>query len=487
MASQGGTSSSSPSTATAATEPSTTPPPSAPPTGPTDFGARRRRRYAIVAIVVVILVVVAGVSIYEFVLKPTSSKVTITYYDDLSGTEASYVSGTIIPMFESAHSNISISYVDQTATAMVSTIQALVKGHSVGATVIGEDNLDIGELLYSNDLMNMSSFASQLEPTTMIPSMSGIVQYEVKEFGGTYFIPLRANVPLVWYNVTALNKAGITSAPTTDAQLLSDAGRLTAFYHNGGQLMFQGSSNSASAQTELFQWLTQFGGNPIVFNDSGDIAAMQYLYNLSAYFNAAYTGATFATYQGLGNGAYSILDYQWPYIYSNLYSAPPTGLGMPNSSIGVYPGPNGTVNSDHLVGGDVLAYPTGASNLWALNAFSKFLLGTPVQTLMLTQLSWPAVNQAAYANVTSTSPVYRAIATALDNPVFRPPVPWIDEWNTLMYDAFTKLVIDHGAYSSIPSVLASEHSALYSFLQSNYNSQTATNYNNGVYGPLIVT
>ena len=470
---------------TTAESPASTSTPGGPSLSPgQEYRRRARRLSAVWAIVVAIVAVAAGAVGYQLHAPPaagTSSAVSLTFFDDLAPSESSWMTGTIIPMFEAAHPNVTIVYSDLSASQIVTDVQALVQGNDVGTMVIGEDNMVIGELVYGGDLMNLGPVASQIQPSTMIPSMAGIVNYETTAFGGQYFIPLRANVPLTFYNASALTKAGISAPPANNTQLLSDAQTLTTAAGGVGQVMFQGHGG-ASTPTELFQWMTQYGGNPILFNSTGDIQAMQYLYNLSAYFNPGYKTAYWATYSGLASGSYSILDYQWPYVYGLLQ-----GLGMTNASLGVYAGPAGPANSDHLVGGDVLAIPKGNQNLWAASTFSSFLLSTPVQRAYILNLSTPAVNAAAYANLPSSiSTVYSAIETALAHPVFRPPVPWITEWNTLMDDAWSKIIVNHGGYATIASTLASENAALYAYLQANYGASVASSYEAGTYGPLIV-
>lgn len=431
------------------------------------------------------MAIAAGVSGYYLHTSSTTSSanhVSLTYFDDLASSESAFMSGTIIPMFEQSHPNVTVVYSNLNAPQIVSDVQALEKGGDIGTTVIAEDNLVIGELIYAGDLMNLHGLSSQIQPTTMIPTMTGIVNYEQSAFGGEYFIPLRANVPLTWYNATFLQNAGISSPPANTSELYADAAILTQAAGGVGQVMFQGHGG-ASTPTELFQWMTQFGGNPMLFNDSGDVAAMQYLYNLSAYFNPGYKTAYWATYTGLASGEYSLLDYQWPYIYSDLLS-----LGMTNQSLGVYAGPAGPVNSDHLIGGDVLAIPKGVGNPWAATVFSSFLLSTPVQQMFIENLSWPAVNQAAYNNLpASISTIYNALESAIANPVFRPPVAWISEWQTLMDQAWTSIIVNHGSYSSIASTLTAQNSALEQYLSANYGPSVASGYEAGAYGPLIVT
>ena len=100
--------------------------------------------------------------------------------------------------------------------------------------------------------------------------------------------------------------------------------------------------------------MVQFGGNPFLLNDSGDVQTFQYLYNLSSYFNANYIHGYWGSYVGLARGSYQILDYQWPYVYGLLTNST---LGMTSQTLGVYAGPAGPVNSNHLLGGDVPPCP----------------------------------------------------------------------------------------------------------------------------------
>ncbi len=444
---------------------------------------------AVWAIIVIVVAVAAGLGgfYYGKSQATTTSSTTITYYDDLASSEASFMTGTLIPMFEAQYSNINVQYVNIDAGSMVTKISSLVQGNDVGSTIIGEDNLDIGELIYSsngNELMNLTTIAPEMEPATMIPSMAGVTSYETTAFGGTYFLPYRANTPLVWLNATALKADGITSAPSTFSQLYADAQRIGA-----NSVMFQGGAGDDTA-TEMFQWDVQFGGNPMIYDDAGDIAAMSYLYNLSKYMNPGYKQAIYSEYAGLAEGKYQILDYQWPYIYSLLTAGNSTVPAMPASSLWVYPGPNGTgpQASDHVIGGDVIAIPKGATNLWALQLFGQFLLSAKAQQLLMVDTGNPAVNAAAYQGLpASQSVVDSSIEAALQNPVFRPPVPWIETWVQNFYnDIFTPVVLNGGGLSVIASDAAKANSQMESYLSSTYGSAVAAQYAAGDYGPLYV-
>jgi trehalose transport system substrate-binding protein len=451
-----------------------------------DLSMRFRRLYAIFAVVVIIVGAAAGVGGYyaghAAVVSTSSAKTTITYFDDLSSSEAAFWDGTLIPEFEQNHTNITVNAItDLDAETIVSDVEALEAGNDVGTTVIGEDNLVIGDLVYAGDLMNLASSYSTIAPSTLIPSMASVVNYEKTAYNGAeYYIPLRANTPLVWYNNTTF-KSDRLAPPTTYAELLSDAATL------GPQsVMFQGGAGDDTS-TELFQWMVQFGGNPIMFNDAGDVQTMSYVYNLSKYFNDGAKAATYATYTGLASGQYQFLDYQWPYVY-NLF--PAADLAVNGGPVAVYTGPSGpssTQGSDHLIGGDDLAIAAGSKNVWAADQLAAFLLSTPVQRAVITQLGEPAVNSAAYTGLNaSTNYLYGLLENALANPVFRPPVPWIETWVADLYAAYGN-ILGMSSYSeaTVMSDLTTEQTALETYLTDNYGSSTESQYAAGDFGPLF--
>ena len=127
-------------------------------------------------------------------------------------------------------------------------------------------------------------------------------------------------------------------------------------------------------------------------------------------------------------GQHPIHNYQWPYVYNLLTNST---LGMTDSTLGVYPGPAGPANSNHVLGGDVLVVPKGATNMDAIAKFANFLLASQAQKDMLLNLSWVAVNSGAYDNLPANfSAVGTALQQAISQGVFlRNPAPWINQWS----------------------------------------------------------
>jgi trehalose transport system substrate-binding protein len=447
---------------------------------------RRALARSAIAIIVIIVIVVAAVGIFLATNTSKPSTVTINFYETFAASELAFMQHTIIPQFEAANPGITVNVVNEPdPTSVSSSVQALVKGNDVGTTLVGIDNLVVGNLIYANDTMDLSSVVGTMEPSGLISSAQSMVNYEKQVYNAIYFLPFRSNIPLTWYSKTAFQTAGITSPPTTTAQLLTDAQMLKAAGYSD-PVMFQGSNNGASNPTELYQWVVQFGGNPFLLNDSGNVAAFQYLQQLSAYFNPGYTQATFATYSGLASGDYQILDYQWPYIYGLLTNST---FAMTSSTLGVYPGPTGPANGNHLLGGDVLVVPKGATNIADIEKLANFLLSATPQQEMLVQQSWVAVNSQAYQNLPANfTAVGTALQAAISQGVFlRNPSPWITQWTNIAYDAFTKIVTNHASPSSIQTILNQENQQMYSYIVSNYGAAMAQQYEQNAFKPISVS
>lgn len=451
----------------------------------------RKKPYAwIVAIIVVAVVFFAGgYFAHSTTTTSTTSKVNVTFYESLAPSESAYFQNTLMPEFQSAHPNITVTFVNLPSGQPAAQIQTMVSSGSVGPSIVGLDNLLVGEVIYTaggSDVMDLGSMLNSIMPSGLIPSAVNMTNYEQTVFGHTYFVPFRSNIPLVFYNKTAFTNAGVSTPPATWAEMMTAAQKLGT-----GSVMFQGAANTgthtgSSTATELYQWMVQAGGNPFVLNDSGDLVAWQYLWNLSAYFNPEYTNGYWGSYAGLARGTYSVLDYQWPYIYSQLTTN--ASYGMTDQTLGVYPGPSGPVNGNHLLGGDVLVIPKGATHLPQLATLANFLLGAQAQKQTLVNLSWVAVNSAAYQNLPSTvSQVGAALQQAIQTGVFlRNPTPWISYWQVVCSNAFTAIIVDHASYNSIASTLSTYNHQMYTYLQNTYNSSVANNYEAGGYAPISV-
>ncbi len=456
-------------------------------------GAMAGKTIAVAVIIIFIVAAVAGALYLTSSKHPTSSsKTTLTINWSLAGPEGKYMSKTVIPMFEKAYPNITVKYSTLSASTIISSLLSQESAHHVSVNIIEEDNLEMGALVSQGLVTPLNPYLSQLEAmnggTTGTTSSGTIIPAYYKEglFNGTYyFFPFRGNVQLAYYNQSALTKVGATVQPTnatnlmTDMMLLNSKGYPHPFNMQG--------HGGASTPTQVFQWMAEFGGNPMVFNDTGDIAALTYLQNMMRAGLMSPNNATgyWGSYKGLVSDNYQYIN-QWPYVTSLL-----GGLGMNNTTfapssgtrynLGVAPvfaGPNN--NAQYVVGGDVLGIPANSPNVWASLDWLKFVNSYQIQRDLLMNLSWPVVNELAYNNLPSSiSYLFNYFHYEETHGIFRPAVPWMTQWNSV-FDVAWGVII--GSNGNVTKALGQAHSSMLNYLKIYYSSDVSP-YQSGAYYP----
>ncbi len=445
----------------------------------------------VIAIVVVVIIVVAaaGVLAYEF-YKP-SNKTVITLNWSLAGSEKNYSQDHVITAFEQAYPNITVKTTDLSATDVISTLLSQKQAGKISINVVEEDNSEMGALVSQNLVMPLNPYLGQLEAMTggstgytangtIIPAY-----YHEGLFNGSYyFFPYRGNVQLAYFNQSALTSVGATTLPDNTTNLQND---MQLLKNNGYAAPFNMQGHGgASTPTQVFQWMAEFNGNPMVLNDSGDIAALTYLQQLNqkGLMSPEYSTSYWATYTGLAAGSYQYIP-QWPYVTSAL-----EGLGMQNYTyvgtkantydLGIMPvfkGPDNT--AQYIVGGDVLGVVQGSSNVWASLDLINFLNTLTVQRGLLLNLSWPVVNEQAYNNLPSNiSYLFNFFKYEEQNGIFRPAVPWLNQWQTVFNTAWTSIMASNG---NITTALNAAHQSMVTYLQQNYPNQVTAYNNNQIY------
>ncbi len=446
----------------------------------------------IISIVITAIVVGAGTAVVVNMLHPGSNNTTtpstgktvITFNDALAGSEYNYVNDTVIPHFEQNYTNITVNFITESPTQVIQTVQSEVASGNVKINVVGSDNSYMGALVSQNIVLPLNNYMSQFEPKnsssnygtaangTIIPAY-----YNEGLFNGTYyFLPWRGNVQLAFYNQSALTAAGATVQPTNVSNLLADMQALSAYgnstTHTQGMMHpfnMQGHGG-ASTPTQVFQWMAEFGGNPMYLNDTGDIKALTFLQNMAkdGLMSSANKTGYWGTYKSLGS-TYQYIN-QWPYVQSLLQ-----GLGWNNTTSSahhnlginhVFMGPNN--NAQYVVGGDVLGLVKGSKNTWASLQFMNYIDSAPVQKGLLLNLTWPVVNTYAYKNLPSSiAPTFSIIQFEEQNGIFRPAVPWIGEWQNVFDTAFAEII---GQGVNVTNALNAAHDSLSQYLGIYYPS-----------------
>ncbi len=341
--------------------------------------------------------------------------VTVTYYNSMSTADESFINSELAT-FHTMYPNINVqaSYIG--ASSILSAIQAEQSSSSNNQNIVMTiDNLDVGTLFYEGYLANLTSSVSAMTSGAgVLSSIANLNNYEVNVFGGTYFLTQLVNIPLVWMDYTALQNAGISAAPTTYTQLFADAQTLYNKY-GVGEINFQGHGGASTA-TELYQWMVQFGGNPMVFNDTGDIKAMEFLYNMSPYLSPEYTTSYWATYTGLASNTYTMMYYQWP-----------GSVNLTKLSMKPYNNSDTALNESlaAINGGVFLRSPVVWINQWQLYIDTAFI-SIVVDHGTTSYSSIPGILAGAHAEMfnylnDTTGPFYGpSIAQEYNNGVFQP-------------------------------------------------------------------
>ncbi|MCL5783476.1 MAG: extracellular solute-binding protein [Candidatus Thermoplasmatota archaeon] len=465
-------------------------------------GKKPPMTYIVVAIVVIV-VIIAGIGIALTQLQPAkSNKTVLTVNISLAPSEYAYYNSTLKPQFQQMYPNVTIQFTTQSASTVVSTLQAQEPTPTID--VVQQDNGFIGPLVSSGLVMNLTPYLSQLEPmnssATATAANGSIIPayYNEGNFSGTfYFFPVRGNVQLAYYNQSALNQvrsAGYTNitTPTNVTNLKADMWDLNNYSttHNGlyaspFNMMGHGG---ASTPTQVFQWMAEFGGNPMAFNTTGDIAALTFLQNMektglmSPYNATGYWGS----YKGLMSNNYQYLN-QWPYItsilanngWNNTTIAPHNvtsgkELGLTHG----FTGPNNI--AQFIVGGDALGIVNNTPHLWAALHWIQFLDSKKVQIQLMQNLTWPVVNEAAYATPSAQSLQFKLIKYEESNGIFRPAVPWMTQWDNY-FDSAWSVIMNGG---NVSHALSQAHSSMYHYLKIYYGGTAyPSEYQNGTIIP----
>jgi multiple sugar transport system substrate-binding protein len=353
---------------------------------------------------------------------PTASAgkpVTITFWNAYNETDAesSTMAHVVIPQFEKENPGIKVqSVVYPYADLLPKYLAASAAGNP--PDLLRSDIAWVPQLaaqgvaMKVNDLSWYRSVASGALP--------GPLQTTAYK-GANYALPLDTNTQSLFWNKTDFAAAGISSPPTTMAQLFADAVKLTDKSKNQYGLgvdgtdiwnvvpyiWSQGGALTNSSYTSAAGYL----------DSSATVAAVQQLVNLEkqGVIGTDFLGGTGAVSgeQGFPKGQYAMyIDGPWAVpTYTALSPAPDYGIAK---------FPAGSAGSHSTVGGEDLVISQGGHNLAAAEKFAQFLDSPFAQLAMAKAGQMSALATTATAEVKAT-PYYSAFAdqlkTAMDRPV----------------------------------------------------------------------
>jgi len=249
------------------------------------------------------------------------------------------------------------------------------------------------------------------------------------------FLPFRPNVRLAYLDAEQARAAGV-SPPRTSGELIAAAEKLKAATGRPAVTLSLAEGDPAAVS----EWIVSHGGDPLVLNDAGSVAAFEVLQTLWKRDLVARESlfARFDTEVDHLLSGRSLLAQNWSFTSAVLAGADQL------DRFWVYPGWEGPVRAAHVIGGDVLGVPKGVTGRRreAAVALAEFLMSREAQELLARENAWPSIRSDAYGRVApELQQTFAAIDAALADGWFRPSVSHWSEVSELLNEAVDRIVV----------------------------------------------
>ena len=255
--------------------------------------------------------------------------------------------------------------------------------------------------------------------------------------GTTYFLPFRPNVRVAYVNNQRFQAAGMEGPPATVDEWRSMA---EAFAQEAGEpkvtvSFAEGSSTGVVAS----EWILSFGGDPVILNDEGSVEAFEFLQDAwnDGLIAQQSLQAQFDTEVDYLRGETAWYAQNWPFT-SGIFQQ--EGL---LELFDVHQGWAGPAGEFHVVGGDVLAIPTGVEGKEreAAVALAEFLMTQEAQSTLAAENAWPSIRSDAAQEVPQElQETFDAVQAALENGWYRPSLPYWPDVETALNEAVRRIL-----------------------------------------------
>lgn len=346
-------------------------------------------------------------------------KVTITFWTSYSASESPALEKTIIPAFEKANPNIIVKHVafshDDLYQKLLTGVLSKTLPDVVRSDVAWVPTFAQGNIFAKLDGKGMSGFEKLSKAVYPGPLSTNY-------YGGHYYgLPLDTNTRVMFANMDAFAKAGITTPPKTWADMLADAPLLKA---QGIQLYADGGTGGWN----VLPWIWSAGGGITnatnttakgYVNGSKTVSAVQFLTDLykAGAINDGMLGASggISGFDGVPKGNYAMtLDGPW--------MNPIWGSVYPNFKPTEALVPAGAGGSISVVGGEDINVIASSKNKAAAQQFMRYMLSKSAQVALL-KAGQLTVLQSLRNEVTAIHPYYATFLKQLSNAKARTPVP----------------------------------------------------------------
>jgi trehalose transport system substrate-binding protein len=352
----------------------------------------------------------------------------LTFYTALGQSEWNVLKQEVFPEFEKAN-NCTVRAIDVASGEVVRKLDALRQSGRMDVDVIGQDNMELANLIKADLMDDLSDQEAKL-PKETIGALKEVGRFD----GKLFFLPYRPNVEITYYNETFLNKHGLK--PPTDWNELMAFSKTLYDKEGIGRVAIK-ADGGASSTVHLFDFINQAGGDPMVLNDKGCVTALSYLRDLWPYLSPESRRADYNTMNQFLAMESVYIGQNWPFGIEVMVNQ------GEKKDIKAYHGWRGPVREAHTLGGEVFGIPKGAPNKALALKFIAHIQSQPVQTALAKKLAWPSMRTDAYAEVPGwQKPYFEAVKEALAHTVARPNVPYWEDFDKSINAAFREIVVD---------------------------------------------
>jgi trehalose transport system substrate-binding protein len=353
---------------------------------------------------------------------------TITFNISLAEEEQATIAGLLEQFQQDTGATVNLSAV--TSADLPQKLQ--VDGDNPTIHLFAQDNLNLRILVDEGRVQDLGDFQI---PSEVVPAMIP------EPIDGTqYFLPFRPNVRVAYVNTEKFATAE-ASAPTTVEEFQATAEQLKSAADGEAKVTLSLEPTSGAAAVTISEWIVSFGGDPLVLNDEGSVAAFEFLQGMwqDELLARESLQAKFDTEVDYLRGETAWLAQNWPFT-SGTFST--EGI---LEVFDVYEGWSGPEREAHVIGGDVLGIPTGVEGdqKTAALALAEFLMSKEAQETLAAQNAWPSVRSDAYAQVPEDlQETFNAIQGALEGGWYRPAVPYWSAVDEAINAAIQQVMID---------------------------------------------
>jgi trehalose transport system substrate-binding protein len=364
----------------------------------------------------------------------------------LAEAEWHVVRQEVLPRFE-AVCNCRIRAIDVPPETLVQRLRAMQQAGRMEIDLFAQDNMRLQELIDTDLTAPFTPEEGQVEeaiyPSLMAVGVSG---------GVRYFLPFRPNVQIAYYNAEKLAQYNL-QPPRTWPELLAVA---RTFFEKEqiGRVLFTGAGG-APTTTQLYEWIVAAGGDPFDFAHPGTVDTFRFLATLRPYLSSESRRAKWNTTNEALAQEVVYLAQNWP------FGVPLLVQEYGKTAIRTYSGWAGPVREAHVIGGDVLGIPVGASHRQLALAFIRHLQSQEVQMILVNRLGWASVRSDVGASVEAwLQPHMAAVGEALRHGIFRTNVSYWAAYERLVDEAVQRILWRHEAPEQVLPPLATRLAAL---------------------------